>query len=124
MKNAPTILLSSGVLLVGFALCTPLLFFLIGLSLNNASDGSILLGMEYALLSFVGLVLLVLGSLFSKQHTLAMGITSGVAALAMVGCLSASDPKSVFDWFVSGCYYLSLLVALGVSIAILHTRQG
>ncbi|NBK20651.1 MAG: hypothetical protein EOM68_01335 [Spirochaetia bacterium] len=124
MKNAPTILLSAGVLLVGFTLLTPLLFFLIGFLLDKHGNGSILLGMDYAFLSFGGLVLLVLGSLFAKRYALVIGITSGVATLAMVGCFYATEPKGLFDWFVSGCYYLSLLVALGVSIAILHTREG
>jgi hypothetical protein len=42
----------------------------------------------------------------------------------MVGSFLASNPKGTFDWIVTGCYYLSLLIALSVGIAILHTRQG
>ena len=124
MKNAATILLSAGVLLVGFALLTPLLFFLIGLLLDKGSDGSILLEMEYAPLSFLGLVLLILGSIFSAKFSLPIIVTSGVAALSLVGSFLASNPKCTFDWIVTGCYYLSLLLALSVGIAILNTRHS
>ena len=124
MKNAGTILLSAGVLLVGFALITPLLFFLIGLLLDKGSDGSILLEMEYAPLSSLGLVLLILGSLFSAKFSLPIIITSGVAVLSMVGSYLASYPKGAFDWIVTGCYYLSLVIALSVGIAILNTRHS
>lgn len=123
MKNGGILLLSAGVLLVGFALLTPLLFFLIGFVLDNTIDGGILLGMECSPLSFLGLVLLVLGSLFSKKHALAIGIISIVATLAMVMCLSSTFPKGTISMIASGCYYLSLLVALGLGIAILHTKH-
>ncbi|MGB4405685.1 MAG: hypothetical protein WBI82_02380 [Sphaerochaeta sp.] len=124
MKNAGTILLSAGVMLVGFALFTPLLFFLIGALLGKGNGGSALQEMEYALLSLIGLVLLVVGSLMSAKFTLPISISSGVAALSMVGFFLANNPKTVFDWIVTGCYYFFQLVALSVGIAILHTRQA
>ena len=122
MKNAVTILLSAGVLLVGFALLTPLLFFLIETYLGKGSEGSVLQEMGYALLSFIGLVLLVVGSLLSAKFMLPISISSGVAALSMVGFFLASNPKTAFDWVVTGCYYLSQLIALSMGIAILHMR--
>ncbi len=124
MKNASTILLSAGVLLVGFTLITPLLFFVIGLVVNNTSDTSIFLEMEYAFLSLIGMVFLILGSVFSGRFYLAIIIASVVAATAMVGSVLANYPKDTFGLVVIGCYYLSLLIALSVGIAILHTRQG
>ncbi|MBI9094101.1 MAG: hypothetical protein JEY71_04365 [Sphaerochaeta sp.] len=124
MKNAGTILLSAGVMLVGFSLLTPLLFFFIGALLGKGSEGSVLQEMGYALLSLIGLVLLVVGSLVSAKFTLPMSIFSGVATLSMVVCFLASNPKTVFGWVVTGCYYFSQLVALSVGIAILHTRQA
>jgi len=123
MKNVGTILLAAGVLLVGFALITPLLFFLIGLLLDKGSDASMLIQMKYALLSFFGLVLLIFGSLISTKFSLPIIVSSGVAILSMVGSFLASNPKCTFDWIVTGCYYLSLLIALSVGIAILHTKQ-
>jgi len=123
MKNVGTILLAAGVLLVGFALITPLLFFLIGLLLDKGSDASMLIQMKYALLSFFGLVLLIFGSLISTKFSLPIIVSSGVAILSMVGSFLASNPMCTFDWIVTGCYYLSLLIALSVGIAILHTRQ-
>jgi len=123
MKNVGTILLAAGVLLVGFALITPLLFFLIGLLLDKGSDASMLIQMKYALLSFFGLVLLIFGSLISTKFSLPIIVSSGVAILSLVGSFLASNPKCTFDWIVTGCYYLSLLIALSVGIAILHTKQ-
>ena len=123
MRNTGIILLSAGVLLVGFALLTPLLFFLIGWVLDSTSDISILLGMECAPLSFLALVLLVLGSLFSRKHTLTIGIISVVATLAMVICLSPTFPKGTISVIARGCYYLSLLIALGLGIAILQGKR-
>ncbi|HKL59714.1 MAG TPA: hypothetical protein VJ863_07435 [Sphaerochaeta sp.] len=123
MKNTGVILLSAGVLLIGFALLTPLLLFLIGLVLHNTVDGSMLLEMECSPLSFIGLVLLVPGSLVSRKHSLGIGIASGVALLAMVGCLSPTFPKGIVSMIATICYYLSLFVALGLGIAILHTKH-
>jgi|GEM_PF-4556203 len=124
MKNAGTILLSAGVLLVGFSLLTPLLFFLIAALLDKTLDGSILLQMEYALFSLIGIALLILGSCFSTKTSMTIIISSVVALLSMVGCFLASNPKTVFDWIVIACYYLSLLTTLSMGIAILHKRQG
>ena len=119
MRNAGTILLSTGVLLIGFALFTPLLFFLIGLLLDKTGDGSLLLQMEYALVSFVGLALLILGSIFSQKVSATLIISSSVALLAIV----VSGLEGLIGWIVTGCYYLSLFTALGVAIGILHTRH-
>ena len=124
MKNAGTILLSAGVLLVGFALITPLLFFLIEVILGKTGDASILLEMEYASLSFIGLGMIVVGSFFSPKRSPIIIVSSVVAALAMVGSFLASNPKCTFDWIVTGCYYLSLITALSVGIVILHTRHS
>ncbi len=124
MKNASTILLSAGVLLVGFTLITPPLFFLIGLVVNKISDTSMLLEMKYAFLSLIGMVLLILGSVLSGRFYLAIIVSSVFAAMAMVGSFLATSPKDPFGLVVIGCYYLSLLIALSVGIAILHTRQG
>ncbi len=124
MKNVGTIILSAGVLLVGFALLTPLLFFLIGAVLDKNCDGSVLLEMEYALFSLIGLVLLVAGSLFTAKFSLSLIVSSGIATLSMVGSYLAINPRTVFGWVVTGCYYISQLIALSVGIAILHTRQG
>lgn len=123
MKNVGTILLSAGVLFVGFALLTPLLFFLIGLLLDKRVDGNILLQMEYALLSFMGIVLLSLGSVFSVKLSLPIIVSSVVASLSMVVSIYANKSRNTFDWIVTGCYYISLLVALGAGIAILHTKK-
>ncbi len=122
MRNTGIIFLSAGVLFVGFALLTPLLFFLIGALLEHSFDLTILLGMEYALLSCIGLVLLILGYLFSAKWSPSIIVSSGIATLAMVLCLVASEPKGVFYWIVRGCYFLSLLTALGMGIGILHTK--
>ncbi len=124
MKNVGTILLSAGVLFVGFALLTPLLFFLIGLLLDKRVDGNILLQMEYALLSFMGIVLLSLGSVFSVKLSLPIIVSSVVASLSMVVSIYANKSRNTFDWIVTGCYYISLLVALGAGIAILHTKKS
>lgn len=124
MRNAGTILLSTGVLLIGFALFTPLLFFLIGLLLDKTGDGSLLLQMEYALLSLIGLALLVVGSTFSVKFTTPLIVPSIVAILAIAGSYYAKEPKEIIDWIVIGCYYLSLLVAFGVGIANLHVQRS
>ncbi len=123
MKNRGTILLSSGVLLVGFSLLTPLLFFLIEGLLGKGFETSVLLEMEYAFLSFLGLVLLVLGSIFSAKFSPSIIISSGMASLAMVGAQFASDPKGVFDWVITGLYYCSLLGSFAAGMVILH-RSG
>lgn len=123
MKNVGTILLSAGVMLVGFTLLTPLLFFLIGALLGKGSEGSVLSEIAHAHLSLIGLVLLVAGSLLSAKFTLPILVSSGVAILSMVCFLFASNPKTVFGWIVTGCFYLSQLFALSVGIAILHARQ-
>ena len=124
MKNSDTILLSLGVLLVGFALLTPLLFFLIGLLLKKGGDTGILLEMEYAFLSFIGIVLLILGTVFSARFLFPMIMVAVVASISLVCIFLASDPRGVFDWIVMGCYYLSLLVALILGMAILHTTSS
>lgn len=124
MKNVATILLSVGVLFVGFALLTPLLFFLIGLLLNKIGDTSVLLQMEYALISFIGLAMLVTGSIFSAKFLIPTIASFAVATLAIAVSFVANSPKGIFDWIVIGCYYLSLFTALGMGIAILHIKHS
>ncbi|MDY0288707.1 MAG: hypothetical protein RBR15_07785 [Sphaerochaeta sp.] len=118
MKNASIILLSAGVLFVGFSLVTPLLFFLIGAMLDKSFDVSALLQMEYALIAFVGLLMLILGSIFSKKVSPTIIISSTIALLAIV-----VSPK-VSSFIVTGCYYLSLLTAFSVGSARLHREHS
>ena len=124
MKNLGTILLSAGVLLLGFSLLTPLLFFFIEALVGKGFDLDELLGMQYALLSSIALVLLVLGSKFSNKFSISITILSVMTALAMVGSFSASDPRGVLDWVVTGCYYLLLLIILGRGIIMLHRQPS
>ncbi len=119
MRNSGIILLSAGVLLIGFSLLTPLLFFLIEAALNKSSDASVLLQMEHALLSCIGLALLILGSIFSKKISLPIIISSSVALLA----LAVSGREGLLGLIITGCYYLSLLTSFGFAIAILHTSH-
>lgn len=117
MKNSGIVLLSAGVLFVGFSLITPLLFFLIGALLDKNFDMSLLLQMEYALIAFVGLFMLILGSIFSKKTSLTIIISSTVALLAIVVA-----PK-LNSSLVTGCYYIYLVTAISVGIARLHANK-
>lgn len=127
MKNTGTILLSAGVLFVGFSLFTPLLFFLIGALLDNSYDTSILLQMEYAFLSCIGVVLLVLGSILSLNVSLARIlsaiISSSLVILAYVVSFAIKDGAGLFAWIVTACHYLALVTAFGIGISILHTKH-
>lgn len=123
MRNIGTILLSAGILFVSFTLLTPLLFFFIDLLLEKSGDGAALLEMKYTFLSMAGLMLLVLGSVRSSKFPATIIVSSIVATLALVLSFFASDPRHVFDWIVIGCYYISLLIAVSVGIALLHTAN-
>lgn len=123
MKNSGTILLSAGLLLVGFSLLTPLLFFLIGFLLDKSGDGSMLLQMEHASLSLVGLVLLILGSIFSTRISLAVIISSAIAILVIAASYVVTTSHETFGWIVTGGYYLSLLTAFILAIVVLHMQH-
>ncbi len=123
MKNAGIILVSGGVLLIGFSLLTPLLFFLIEVCLDNSADGSILLQMEHAALSCIGLGLLILGSLFFRRKSLTIILSSVVAVLVIVVSYLTSVPAGFFGWIVTGGYYLALFTAFSAGIMLLHAQR-
>lgn len=122
MRNIGTILLSAGVLLVGFSFLSPLLFFLIEATLGTSGDTGMLLEMEHAAISFVGLLLLALGSIFSEKRSPLIIASSSLAGLALVSSFFVTDPKGAFRWVVTCCYYLGILTAFGAGIATLHKK--
>ncbi|MDT4762684.1 hypothetical protein [Sphaerochaeta sp. PS] len=126
MRNIGTILISLGVLLIGFALLTPLLFFLIALLLGKASDASLLLGMQYALLSSAGVALVFVGSLLTSSVTLLLGFSFFFSALSLVGSLVApllNGTRDLFFQIAQMLFFASQLVALCCGIALLHRNE-